>query len=181
MKANTKREGLEWLKALGIGVILFVVIRTFLFSNYVVSGESMMPTLQDGNKLVVNKIGYEMGSLDRFDVIVFHANKKEDYVKRVIGLPGDTVKYSNDVLYVNGKAQKEPYLKKYKDQLPDGEKLTGDFPATTVPKGKIFVLGDNRRVSMDSRYFGFVDEDTIVGNVDLRYWPLKEWDTKFLR
>jgi signal peptidase I len=181
LKANTKREGLEWLKALGIGVILFVVIRTFLFSNYVVSGESMMPTLQDGNKLVVNKIGYEMGSLDRFDVIVFHANKKEDYVKRVIGVPGDTVKYSNDVLYVNGKAQKESYLQKYKEQLPKGEKLTGDFPATTVPKGKIFVLGDNRRVSMDSRYFGFVDEDKIVGNVDLRYWPLKEWDTKFLR
>ncbi|RLQ97260.1 signal peptidase I [Falsibacillus albus] len=184
MQEKWKQEGFEWLKAFVIGLIIFVIIRAFFFSNYVVEGKSMMPTLQDGNKLVVNKIGYEIGSLHRFDVIVFHATKEDDYVKRVIGLPGDTIEYKNDILYVNGKPQKEPYLDKYKSEVMDG-KLTGDFTLKEltnkekVPKGKIFVLGDNRRNSMDSRIFGFVDESKVVGKVDLRYWPLKEWDVNF--
>ncbi len=184
MKEEIKREGLEWIKALGIGLIIFIVIRTFLFSNYVVEGESMMPTLQDGNKLVVNKIGYQIGELHRFDVVVFHANEKEDYVKRIIGLPGDKIEYKNDKLYINGDYYPEPYLDKYKKQYI-GSKLTGDFTLKeitekqTVPKGKIFVLGDNRRGSMDSRYFGFVNKEQVVGKVDLRYWPLQEWDVQF--
>lgn len=114
MREEVKREGLEWIKALGIGLIIFIIIRTFLFSNYVVEGESMMPTLQDGNKLVVNKIGYHIGDLDRFDVVVFHANENEDYVKRIIGLPGDKVVYKDDKLYVNGEYYPEPYLEKFK-------------------------------------------------------------------
>ncbi|MCA0149031.1 MULTISPECIES: signal peptidase I [Rossellomorea] len=184
MREEVKREGLEWIKALGIGLIIFIIIRTFLFSNYVVEGESMMPTLQDGNKLVVNKIGYHIGELDRFDVVVFHANEKEDYVKRIIGLPGDKIVYKDDKLYVNGKYYPEPYLEKFKQEYI-GSKLTGDFTLQeitgekTVPKGKIFVLGDNRRGSMDSRYFGFVDREQIVGKVDLRYWPINEWDVQF--
>ena len=103
MKEEIKKEGVEWLKAFAIGIIIFAFIRTFFFSNYIVEGESMMPTLQDGNKLVVNKIGFQIGELNRFDVIVFHANQEEDYIKRIIGLPGDTVEYRNDVLYLNGK------------------------------------------------------------------------------
>jgi signal peptidase I len=184
LKEELKREGLEWVKALGIGLIIFVVIRTFLFSNYVVEGESMMPTLQDGNKLVVNKIGYQIGELQHFDVIVFHANEEEDYVKRVIGLPGDTVEYKDDKLYINGKYYEEPYLDKYKKQTIN-DKLTGDFTLKeitgekTVPDGKVFVLGDNRRGSMDSRYFGFIDEEEVVGKVNLRYWPLSEWGVQF--
>src|SRR3954470_24250563 len=105
MKIEWKKEGLEWIKAFAIGIIIFAFIRTFFFSNYIVEGESMMPTLQDGNKLVVNKIGFQIGELNRFDVIVFHANQEEDYIKRIIGLPGDTVDYRNDVLYLNGKKQ----------------------------------------------------------------------------
>ncbi|KMK96839.1 signal peptidase I [Rossellomorea marisflavi] len=184
MKEQIKKEGLEWIKALAIGLIIFIVIRTFLFSNYVVDGESMMPTLQDGNKLVVNKIGYQIGDLHRFDVLVFHANEKEDYVKRVIGLPGDTVTYKNDKLYINGKYYEEPYLDTYKAENSGG-KLTGDFTLEEltgdkkVPKGKLFVLGDNRRGSEDSRYFGFIDREQVVGKVNLRYWPLNEWDVQF--
>ncbi|EDL64064.1 signal peptidase I [Bacillus sp. SG-1] len=184
MRDSIKKESLEWIKALGIGLVIFVVIRTFLFSNYVVEGESMMPTLEDGNKLVVNKIGYQVGELHRYDVVVFHANEDEDYVKRIIGLPGDTVEYKDDKLYVNGKAQEEPYLDKFKEEMV-GTKLTGDFTLEeitgkqTVPEGMVFVLGDNRRSSMDSRYFGFVDQDQIVGKVNLRYWPLNEFDVQF--
>ncbi|GAA0314285.1 signal peptidase I [Bacillus carboniphilus] len=180
-----KKESIEWLKALGIGMIIFVFIRTFFFSNYVVEGESMMPTLEDGNKLVVNKIGYTIGDIDRFDVIVFHANKSEDYVKRVIGLPGDRVSYEDDKLYINGEAMDEPYLERYRQMVSPGQPLTGDFSLfeltgeKTVPEGHLFVLGDNRLQSWDSRHFGFVKMETVVGEVNLRYWPLSELDTKF--
>ncbi|MBT2640640.1 signal peptidase I [Bacillus sp. ISL-41] len=179
-----KREGLEWIKAFALGMIIFVFIRIFFFSNYVVEGESMLPTLEDGNKVVVNKLGYETEDLERFDVIVFHANEEEDYVKRVIGLPGEKVEYREDMLFINGKKVNEPFLKQYREQSPGGY-LTGDFTiedltgVERVPEGKLFVLGDNRLGSWDSRQFGFISEDQVVGKVNLRYWPLEEMDISF--
>ena len=184
MKIEWKKEGIEWMKAFAIGIIIFAFIRTFFFSNYIVEGESMMPTLQNGNKLVVNKLGYQVGDLNRFDVIVFHANEKEDYVKRIIGLPGDQIEYRNDQLYVNGHKFEEPFLDAYKRKA-QGVKLTGDFTLkeltgeNTVPEGKLFVLGDNRLGSWDSRHFGFVSVQQVVGKVDLRYWPLNELNVHF--
>lgn len=184
MKEEMKKEGIEWLKAIAIGIIVFAFIRTFFFSNYVVEGESMMPTLQDGNKLMVNKIGYQIGDLNRFDVIVFHANEDEDYVKRLIGLPGDKVEYRDDQLYINGKKYEEPYLEKYREEAMGG-RLTGDFTLfeltgeKTVPKDKIFVLGDNRLGSRDSREFGFISVEQVVGKVNLRYWPMDKMAVSF--
>jgi signal peptidase I len=184
MKIEWKKEGIEWVKAFAIGIIIFAFIRTFFFSNYIVDGESMMPTLQEGNKLVVNKLGYHISELNRFDVIVFHANEKEDFVKRIIGLPGDEIIYKNDQLFINGEKYKEPFLIKYKQAIP-GIKLTGDFSlkeitgVNIVPEGKLFVLGDNRLGSWDSRHFGFISADQVVGKVDLRYWPLNELDVEF--
>jgi signal peptidase I len=184
MKIEWKKEGMEWVKAFAIGIIIFAFIRTFFFSNYIVEGESMMPTLQDGNKLVVNKLGYQVGELNRFDVIVFHANAKEDFVKRIIGLPGDKLEYRNDQLYINGHKYEEPFLDVYKQKSP-GLKITGDFSLkeitgeNTVPEGKLFVLGDNRLGSWDSRQFGFISATQVVGKVDLRYWPLNEMDVHF--
>ncbi|MDG5473438.1 signal peptidase I [Jeotgalibacillus sp. ET6] len=179
-----KKEGFEWIKALAVGIIIVLIVRVFLFSNYVVEGVSMQPTLEDGNKLVVNKIGYQLGELERFDVIVFHASEDEDYVKRVIGLPGDEVSYVDDQLYINGEAYDEPYLDEFREQGSD-ERLTGNFTLeeltdeTEVPEGMIFVLGDNRKESLDSRIFGFVEQDTVVGKVNLRYWPLNEMNMTF--
>jgi signal peptidase I len=176
-----KREAFEWLKALAIAVIIAIVIRSFIFTNYIVEGQSMMPTLQDGNRLIVNKIDYDITKPHRFDIIVFHATPTDDYVKRVIGLPGDSIEYKNDVLYINGKKVDEPYLKPYKEQLVSGL-LTENFTlkditgVDRVPKGKVFVMGDNRRNSVDSRRFGFVDMNQIVGKVDLRYWPFSEFN-----
>ncbi|MFC7391599.1 signal peptidase I [Scopulibacillus cellulosilyticus] len=184
MKKRKKSEAFEWIKALVIAVIIALLIRGFVFTNYIVEGKSMMPTLQDGNRLIVNKLDYEVSKPHRFDVIIFHATKTEDYVKRVIGLPGDKIAYKHDTLYVNGKPVKEPYLNKYKSELISGQ-LTQDFTLkgltgqARVPKGKVFVLGDNRQNSVDSRVFGFVDEDKIVGKVDLRYWPLSELQVNF--
>jgi len=179
-----KKEGMEWIKAIVVGFLVFLLIRTFFFSNYVVEGSSMMPTLQDGNKLIVNKFVYKISDLDRFDVIVFHANEKEDYVKRIIGLPGDTIEYKDDKLYINGKYYEEPYLEKYKKQF-SGSKLTGDFTLLEktgfekVPEGTVFVLGDNRLGSWDSRHFGFVSISQIVGEVNVRYWPFNQMDFSF--
>lgn len=179
-------EGLEWLRTIGVAIILAVFFRTFFFSSYIVDGESMMPTLENGNLLIINKIVDEIDDLTRFDVIVFHATPEDDFVKRIIGLPGDKVEYKNDVLYINNKAVKEPYLEKYKMGL-NGENLTGDFTlkgisngmSEVVPKDHIFVLGDNRKDSYDSRYFGFVPIENVVGKVNLRYWPIDEIDTDF--
>jgi len=103
-----KNELWEWTKALLIAIGLAAVIRYFLFAPIVVDGHSMMPTLHNGDRMIVNKLGKP----ERFDIIVFHAPEQKDYIKRVIGLPGDTVEYKNDVLYINGVAYEEPYLDK---------------------------------------------------------------------
>ncbi|CEG26035.1 signal peptidase I [Bacillus sp. B-jedd] len=174
-----KKEAFEWTKAFMLGIIIFILIRSFFFANYVVEGESMMPTLKDGNKLVVNKIGYHIGNLHRFDVVVFHANKKEDYVKRIIGLPGDQIEYRDDRLFINGKEFEEPYLDMYRQKTP-GVPLTGTFTLEEltgemmVPDGMLFVMGDNRLESWDSRHFGFIPAKEVVGKVNLLYWPIKD-------
>jgi len=137
----------------------------------------MLPNLQNGNRLVVSKLS----ELQRFDVIVFHApDSSEKYIKRIIGLPGDTIEMKDDTLYVNGKAYHEPYLKKLKDQKLEGMLLTGDFTLSeivgkkVVPEGYVFVLGDNRLVSKDSRHFGLLPIKEIVGKAVLRTWPIDE-------
>lgn len=183
MAKQKNSEAWEWVKALGIAIIIAVIIRSFIFTNYVVEGESMMPTLQNGNRLIVNKIDYEISKPKRFDILIFHATPTEDYVKRVIGLPGDTIQFKNDVLYVNGNPIKEPFLNQYehdKTELING-KLTQNFTLqgvtgkTKVPKGELFVMGDNRNHSSDSRVIGFVKESKVVGKVSLRYWPFSEF------
>jgi signal peptidase I len=174
-----KNELWEWTKALLIAVILAAVIRYFLFAPIVVDGLSMMPTLKDQDRMIVNKFSYNIGEPKRFDIIVFHAPEQKDYIKRVIGLPGDTIEYKEDTLYVNGKAYKEPYLDKYKQQVEDGP-LTDPFTLeekigrTTVPEGELFVMGDNRRFSKDSRHIGTVSFDKIIGKTSVVYWPLND-------
>lgn len=184
MPERKKNVFFEWIKVAVLAIILFYFIQMFLFSNYEVEGTSMQSTLKDGDKLIVNKIGYEFGDISRFDVIVFHSNYKEDYVKRVIGLPGDRIQYKDDRLYINGKVYQEPYLHSDDQQLL-GQKETGDFSlkeltgVEEVPDGSLFVMGDNRLNSYDSRHFGFISIDQVVGKVNVRYWPLERFDVSF--
>jgi signal peptidase I len=176
---NKKSETWEWLKAVMIAVLLAGGIRYFIFAPIIVDGLSMMPTLHDHDRMIVNKLSYKIGTPKRFDIIVFHAVEGKDYIRRVIGLPGDHIEYKNDTLYVNGKAYKEPYLDKYKKQLIDGpltepftlEEITGK---KTVPKGYLFVMGDNRRFSKDSRHIGFIPMEKVVGKANIVYWPLSD-------
>lgn len=177
-----KSEIWEWVKALLIAAILAVVIRQFFFAPIVVDGYSMMPTLKDTDRMIVNKFSYKIGEPDRFDIIVFEAPEGKDYIKRVIGLPGDKIAYDQDTLYINGKPYKEPYLDEYKKSLVDGGPLTESFTLEdiaeinqeTVPEGHLFVLGDNRRYSKDSRHIGAVPMDKVLGKTDIVYWPVKD-------
>lgn len=177
--STAKTESWEWLKAVLVALLLAFVIRYFLFAPIVVDGQSMMPTLQNEDRLIVNKIGYTIGEPKRFDIVVFHATTEKDYIKRVIGLPGDSIAYENDTLYINGEPIEEPYLKESKDSaysLP----FTGDFTLRdytghdVVPEGHLFVLGDNRQHSKDSRHIGFIKYDNVVGTANVVFWPFSE-------
>ena len=162
--------------------ILFL-LRQFVFTPVVVKGHSMDPTLADGERVIALK----NTSIDRFDIVTFPApdEKNKNYIKRVIGLPGDTVEYKNDVLYINGEAFDEPYLDQFKEALTDGGPLTYDFSleeiqvdaTNKVPEGKYFVLGDNRRNSKDGRYIGFVSKEDMMGNVKFVMWPPSRFGT----
>ncbi|MEC2053766.1 signal peptidase I [Peribacillus psychrosaccharolyticus] len=176
-----KNELWEWTKALVIALVLVFVIRYFLFTPIVVDGLSMVPTLKSEDRMIVNNFSYAIGDPKRFDIIVFEAPEGKDYIKRVIGLPGDEVSYKNDVLYINGKVYDEPYLADLKKQLTDGGLLTEPFTLSdvtdskTVPEGHLFVLGDNRRYSKDSRHIGYIPYEKVLGSTKLVYWPVKEF------
>jgi signal peptidase I len=171
-----KSESLEWIKALAIAIILVVIARSFLITPIVVEGASMNTTLQDKDRMIVTKIG----DPKRFDIVVFHANEQQDYIKRVIGLPGDTIEFKNDTLYVNGKAYDEPYLDDQKvaraGDLTEPFKLEDTAVGQkTVPEGTVFVMGDNRQNSEDSRMIGAIPMDQIVGKTNLIYYPFKDF------
>ena len=178
-----KNELVEWIKALVTAFVLAIIIRFVLFTPIVVDGESMMPTLVNGERIVVNKVDYKLRDIKRFDIVVFHAPEKKDYIKRVIGLPGDYVEYKNDQLYINGKKYDELYLTAFKNEVEDGGTLTEDFTLQDytnkkiIPKDYYFVMGDNRRNSKDSRHIGLIKEGDIVGKASLVFWPLESFGT----
>lgn len=175
-RKKEKSELWEWTKAFIVAIAIAAIIRYFLFIPIVVDGESMMPTLHNGDKMIVNKLDKP----DRFDIVVFHATESKDYIKRVIGLPGDYVEYKDDQLYINGKKYDEPYLDEYKSELTSGN-LTNDFKLDdidptldVIPEGYYLVLGDNRRLSSDSRVIGLIKEDDIIGTTKVVFWPLNK-------
>ncbi len=180
MDKSKIKELLDWIKSFAVAFVFLIAMRTFIFSPILVDGASMMPTYEDGDKVIVNKISKHF---ERFDIIVFEAPIGEDYIKRVIGLPGDHVAYENDTLYINDEALEEPYLDLYKDQLLDTGTLTQDFTLqsltgySTIPEGYLFVLGDNRRKSVDSRYssVGLVPIEKVLGKANIRFYPFNSF------
>lgn len=134
----------------------------------------MEPPFTDADKVIVTKTT----GIERFDQIIFDApDAEEKYIKRVIGMPGDSMKQKMIFLYVNGEEIAEPYLDEHRSALLPGQKLMGDFTLMevtgydTVPDGYLFVLGDNRLVSKDSRSFGLIREDSVIGEVQLQFYP----------
>lgn len=184
-KSNVKNEAVEWIKAILIAVVLVFGIRWFLFAPFIVDGPSMQPNFHTGERLIVNKILYDIREPKRGEVIVFVAPEGKDYIKRVIGLPGDTVKVEGDDVFINGEKLQEPYIKSEVDAAKKKGKtynnrnfnyVNGKLEAVTVPKDQLFVMGDNRPNSKDSRFddVGFVSYDKIIGRADFMFWPIKE-------
>jgi len=188
---SAKKEAWEWIKALAIAAVLVFIIRWFIFTPYIVDGESMHPNFQNGERLIVNKIIYDIRKPEHGEVIVFHVPEEErDLIKRVIALPGETVKVEGDHVYVNDKLIEESYIKGVEEEAAaNGGTYNGtggdfSFPndivqETKVPEGKVFVLGDNRPNSKDSRYLGFIPMDQIVGRADFVFWPIQ--DLRFVK
>jgi len=187
MQGKQKSELFEWVKAIAFALVVTFVVKQFLFTPVLVKGASMMPTLEDQDRVIVNKIGPKFKSYDRFDIVVVEMNEETNYIKRIIGLPGDKIEYKDDQLYINGEKYNEPYLDQYKNKLKDTGTLTYDFTLdqnlgeTTVPEGHYFVLGDNRRISNDSRNpeVGFIPEEKIMGTTSIICWPMEHIDLRF--
>ncbi|MGV3489437.1 MAG: signal peptidase I [Tuberibacillus sp.] len=169
---TVKKQSWGLLKPIAIAIILAAFLRYLFFAHIIVEGHSMMPSFRDRDRVMICKVCYKVSKPDRFDIVVFHATQRTNYIKRVIGLPGETIEYKNDVLYVNGKKIKEPYLDQYKKETTG--LLTYNFK-TKVPKGTVFVLGDNRRNSRDSRYIGPIPMNDIIGKGLVLFWPLKNF------
>ncbi|MGX7347733.1 signal peptidase I [Aerococcus vaginalis] len=163
-----------------ITLLVFLGIWQFVGAPVTISGASMAPTLQDGERVWLNKLA---NTYTHGDIIVFDApdGSGDEYIKRVIGVPGDTVEYQDDTLYVNGQAVEEPYLEALRSTNPNAQLMPNEsletLPTTQaerVPEGKLFVLGDNRPISKDGEEFGFIDQSSVQGNVPLRIWPLRK-------
>jgi signal peptidase I len=165
----TKKGGgaLEYLVILLVSfVLVFGFVRPFVMEAFWIPSGSMIPTLEIGDRVLVNKFIYRFTDPSRGDIIVFESvdNSNEDLIKRVVGLPGDKIAVRGGKLFVNGEPQKEPYTNK---KLPD----RSFYAQTTVPKNHVFVMGDNRANSADSRVFGPLPEKNIEGEAFLRFWP----------
>ena len=157
----------EITKIILLALIIFLVVSITL-GSFRVDGESMEPSLQDGEYILVNKIAYSFHPPQRGDIIVFDSpsNPGRDFIKRVIAIPGDTVEIRDGQVYINGEAIDEPYI---------SEPPEYTYPLTQVEEDEYFVLGDNRNHSSDSHIWGMVPRENIVGRAWICYWPLSEW------
>jgi signal peptidase I len=171
----------EWIIVIGVALLIAFVVRGFMLQQFYISGPSMESTMFQNNRVLVNKLSYRLHDIHRGDVVVFDRVttdgvevQHDDLIKRVIGLSGDTVSISNCVVSVNGKQVEEPYLNDYDlaQANPDDRCRVPEMAATTVASGQLFVMGDNRPQSFDSRMFGTVDEDLVVGRAFVIIWPL---------
>jgi signal peptidase I len=172
------RSAIEWIVILVAALAVAMIVKTFLVQAFYIPSASMEPQLRNGDRIFVNKLSYRLHEIHRGDVVVFERPacaapdpKIKDLVKRVIGLPGDTVEGKDGGVYVNGRRLEEDYL-------PAGQ-TTSDFSLVTVPEGRLWLMGDNRENSQDSRVLcgnapTFIDEDTVVGRAFVKVFPLTD-------
>ncbi|MBT2763224.1 signal peptidase I [Paenibacillus sp. ISL-20] len=163
----------DWVKTIAIAFVIMVLLNMFVFNLSMVKGESMQPTLVASERLFINKVVYRFSEPSHGDVIVLKdpsdgPDKKEFLVKRVVGVPGDTIEVKDQKLYVNGVAKQEGYT-----DVPIEDP---GFEPIVLEEGRYFVMGDNRHLgkSKDSRMFGSVKESDIVGRAEFIFWPLSE-------
>ncbi len=163
---NVKKDIFEWVLTLVAAVAVALFINNFIIVNATVPSSSMEETIMTDDRVIGLRLAYKNNDPLRGDIIIFKFPDDESilYIKRVIGLPGDTVDIHDGSVFVNGEALEEPYIK---------ESTEGSFGPYTVPEGHYFMLGDNRNNSADSRYWNntFLEREKIVGKAVLRYWP----------
>jgi len=158
-----------WLRDLVISAAASVLIITFLYQPVRVEGTSMLPRLEDRDRLFINKFVYHISAIERGDIVVFRypRDPEKSYIKRVIGLPGDRIRIDHGQVWVNGRMLREPYVPAiYRD--------TRSMAEMTVPEDYYFMMGDHRSISSDSREFGPVARDLIYGKAVFVYWPARD-------
>ncbi len=169
-RAALWRSAREWIAVIIVALLAAFVIRAVVVQTYFIPSNSMAPTLEVGDRLMVYKLAFSVGQVDRGDLVVFNRppsienSQLKDFVKRVVALPGEQIQAINGVVYVDKLPLPEEYLSE--------NSLTADFEPIDVPKDNIFVMGDNRSNSRDSRLFGPINVDLLVGEVFVRIWPL---------
>lgn len=174
-RRNWRRTIIEWVAVVGGGIAIALLVEAFLVQAFWIPSPSMVPTLEVGDRVLVDKLSYKFRDVHRGDLIVFErppsasngdADEIKDLIKRVIAVGGDTIEAREGLVYVNGEAVDEDYL--------EPGTPTDNLPRQTVPKGHVFVMGDNRTNSEDSRIFGAIDEDDIVGRAFIRVLPITD-------
>ncbi|HUF32362.1 MAG TPA: signal peptidase I [Acidimicrobiales bacterium] len=165
------RNIVEWVAIIVGALAVAMVVKTFLIQAFFIPSASMFPTLRDQDRVLVNKLSYQLHDVNRGDLVVFERPPEEmastinDLVKRVVGLGGEEISVVDGVVLIDGRPLDEPYLK---------GTTTADMEPVRIPEGHVFVMGDNRGNSSDSRFFGPIDEDLIVGRAFIKVWPLTD-------
>ena len=169
-KRTTTRAVIEWVAVVGGALVVALVIRAFFLAAFYIPSESMVPTLEKGDRVLVNKLSYKLHDVHRGDVVVFERPPNEpdngikDLIKRVVALPGETIEVRDCTVLINGNPLQEPYVKQWNRTCTFSPKAVGD--------NEVFVMGDNRDDSQDSRFFGPISQDLIVGRAFVVVWPL---------
>jgi signal peptidase I len=168
------RSAIEWVLIVAGALVVALVIKATLVQAFYIPSESMLPTLHIGDRVLVNKLSYRLHDVHRGDIVVFERPQGEadpqirDLIKRVIGLPGETIESRAGQVYINGRPLEEPYL------TPEARHATQNLPRQLIPPDHYFVLGDNRGNSRDSRVFGPIPGRLIVGRAFVRVWPITD-------
>jgi signal peptidase I len=180
---STTASAIEWAVVIGGAVLLAVIVKVFLVQAFYIPSDSMLPTLRKDDRVLVNKLSYRFGDPDRGDIIVFDrpegavASDISELIKRVVGLPGEEIVIEGGDVYVDGRQLEEGYLPEGTVTSTEASdyKCHRDDPCV-VPEDHLWVMGDNRGDSQDSRYFGPIPEDTVVGRAFVVVWPLSRFD-----
>lgn len=167
-----KNNIIELIEFVAIVLAVLMVIRVFIAEPHKVSGSSMVPNFHDGDYIITNKLALKLSDIKREEVVILQdpLDNSKVFIKRIIGLPGETLKLQNGKIYINERLLDEPYLPN--GLLTPGNSFLKEGDEITIPEGNYFVMGDNRGNSSDSREWGYLNKELVIGQAFLRYWPL---------
>jgi signal peptidase I len=169
------RAFFDWVVVVGVALLVAILVRTFLLAHFVVEGSSMRNTLHEGDRVFVNKLSYRLHDPNRGDVVVLHeiqGASERDLIKRIVGLPGETIEMDDCVVTIDGQRLEEPYLD---PTIVTPGNCGKNFDPLLVPEDEVFVMGDNRPGSQDSRDLGTISYDDLVGRAFVVFWPRSDW------